>query len=187
MADETKKAESASPATAGGGRKKKTLLIVGILMVLEGVGVFALVHLMRPAPSDAIGMAGGMSAGEGEKGEGEASDPAAVAGEFAEVVIGPSDAVNSRDGRPYVYHVEVTALVRQSKKDTAKMLVEARGATIRDRIDTVLRNADPKILAEPGLETLRRQLKSEFDRIAKDEKLIEEVLITKFLRSRSGL
>jgi flagellar basal body-associated protein FliL len=72
-------------------------------------------------------------------------------------------------------------------KDTCKGLIDARKATIRDRLDTLLRNADPKYLNEPGLETLRRQIKFELDKVFKDEKLVDEILITKFLKSRANL
>lgn len=189
MAEENKKADSAgSAAPAASGSKKKVMIVVGALMLLEGVGVFAVMHLMRPAPATASASEEMHTDGHGdEHGDGHGGGSMAATGEFAEIVIGPSDSVNARDGRAYVYHVEVSALVRVSKKDTAKMLVESRGGTIRDRIDTVLRNAEPKVLSEPGLETLRRQLKSELDKISKDEKLVEEILITRFLKTRSNL
>src|SRR5262245_11736353 len=140
MAEESKKAEAAGGATPPARGKKKLIIIVAALMLLEGVGVFAFVHFMRPTPAAAAGSEGEMAAEEHGDGHGEGHGDSAgsmkMAGDFVEVVIGPSDAVNARDGRPYVYHVEVSALVRQNKKDAVKMLIESRGGTIRDRIDT---------------------------------------------------
>jgi flagellar basal body-associated protein FliL len=66
-------------------------------------------------------------------------------------------------------------------------MLQERKASIEDRITTVIRSADPAHLAEPGLETLKRQFKFELDKITEDETLIRQVLIPKLLQTRSAL
>lgn len=49
--------------------------------------------------------------------------------------------------------------------------------TIKDRLSRIVRSAEPQILQEDGLETIRRQVKFELGRILEDEDKIVEVLI----------
>jgi hypothetical protein len=65
--------------------------------------------------------------------------------------------------------------------------VDARQATICDRVNTVVRRAEPKFLSEPGLETVRRQIKFELDKVFGDEDLIQEVLLPELLQSQAQL
>jgi len=157
-------------------RRTKTFIAVALLMLLEGAGILSVTHFLRPQPATAMA--------ENHEMMGESN---AAVDDALEIQIGAVDAVNSREGRPYVYHFDVSALIHPSQKDACKQFVDARGATIRDRLDTVVRNSDPKFLSEPGLETLRRQIKFELDKISKNEKLFDEILITKFLKTRANL
>jgi flagellar basal body-associated protein FliL len=179
MAEEHKP-PAAPPADAAAPRKSgrgKILIVIAAVMLVEGGVIFAIAHFLRPEPAPA-------AAAEQHGMEGESAMPAI---DYSEIEIAPIDAINTRDGRAFLYHLEVSALVRLMHKDTCKGLIDARKATIRDRLDTLLRNADPKYLNEPGLETLRRQIKFELDKVFKDEKLVDEILITKFLKSRANL
>jgi len=50
-------------------------------------------------------------------------------------------------------------------------------------VTTVIRSADPKFLQEPGLETIRRQIKFELDKVLGDDKIIVDLLIPSLLQS----
>ena len=68
-------------------------------------------------------------------------------------------------------------------KDT----IEARKALITDRIRTIIAQTDPEKLgggSEPGLETLRRQVKYQLDHIV-GEGLIDEVLVPRCIPFRT--
>lgn len=159
-------------------KKKILLLVVGSIMLVEGGLIFGVMKLAGGGPS-------GVEAGEvGEAGaDGEGSDSDAV----KEVSIAETDAYNSRSGRLYLYHLQVSALVEASNQERLETLVEERRGTVLDRINTVIRGADPNHLNEPGLETLRRQIKFELDKIWGDAALIRELLIPQLLQTRSNL
>jgi flagellar basal body-associated protein FliL len=78
-------------------------------------------------------------------------------------------------------------LVASADAERAKQIAEANKARINDRVNVVIRSAEPKDLNEPGLETIKRRLKHELARVMGDEQLIQEILIPEFLQSGSGL
>ena len=65
--------------------------------------------------------------------------------------------------------------------------VKDRGALIKDRVCTIIAQIDPDKLgggSEPGLETLRRQVKYQLDEIV-GEGIIDEVLIPRCIPYRA--
>lgn len=180
MADE---GDLAQPAA----RKSKKFLGAAILvgvMVAEGALIFAAMKVL-----------GGTGAGTAAGGEvapatAEADDPALeldAPADVAEILVAETDAFNNRSGRLHMYHIQVTALVPGEGAEALERLVEQRGGTIKDRINTVIRGADPKHLNEPGLETLRRQIQFELNKITGDDSLVLELLIPELLQSRTSL
>lgn len=162
----------------------KTLIIVGGIMVAEAGLIFGVMKVVGASPADAN--AGEM--GEAVAGEADSSDDQGEgAGAVGEVLLVKTDAYNNRSGRLYIYHIQVSALVEAQHVSALEKLVEERQGTIEDRINTVIRGADPAHLNEPGLETLRRQIKFELDKVSGDPSLLLEVLIPKLLQSRSNL
>jgi flagellar basal body-associated protein FliL len=161
-------AEQTPDTAEKGPGRHKGLLMGGILlgvMLLEGGGIFVAMKLFGSKPAPAIG-AGLM--------EPQGQTPA-----DQELLVVQLKAPNVRTGKLYLYDIEVQAVVEQRNKSQAEALLANRKGTIEDRLAKIIRAADPQHLQEPGLETLRRQVKYELEQIAGQEGLIKEVLIPK--------
>lgn len=179
-----------------GGRKKGKIFLIGLIggvMLIEGVAIFAVTRFMGgPAKVEASvpGLeaddeGGGETAeGEGEKGEGEKAEgkegeggaPKRVPKE-KEIVVASFRAMNDRSGHNIIYDIKVYAQVAGKSADKIQRLFETRKASIEDRMAKVIRAADPQYFKEPGLETLRRQLKHEVDAAIGDANAVQEILI----------
>lgn len=160
-------------------RKLTIILVIGGLMLAEGSLIFGAMKFFGGAPGRAS--AGTALADQAVPTQEGAATP------IAEVLIAELDAYNNLSGRLYVYHLQVSAQVKPEAKKQIEKIIEQRGGTICDRINTVIRGADPKHLNEPGLETMRRQIKFELDKIFGDDSLVLELLIPKLLQSRANL
>jgi flagellar basal body-associated protein FliL len=163
--------------------RSRSWIVVVVLMVLEGVAIFAGTKLLfNPAPAT-------VDAGEtqGEHGEAAHGGQAPSTQEFAEVELTECRPVNRVSGKLITFRMRVSLLVRSSNSERVKTLVEGNKARINDRVNFVIRSAEPSHLNEPALETIKRRLKSELDRILGDETLIHDVLIPEMLPSGPGL
>jgi flagellar basal body-associated protein FliL len=156
-------------------RKIVPIVIVAALLALEGGGIYIGMKLFRanPAPVEAAAA--------------EMSDSDRLRTDTVEVPLASTDTSNNLSGRLYIYHIEVSALVAAAKRDEFTKLVEDKKATIQDRINKVIRGAAPKHLNEPGLETIRRQIQFELNKIFGDDSLVLELLIPKLMQSRTRL
>ncbi len=160
--------------------KRTTILVIGGLMLAEGAMIFGAMKFFGadPAPASAETVSAESDGADSDQGS---------PGEIAEVVIAELDAYNNLSGRLYIYHLQVSAQVNPEQKEKIEALVLERAGTISDRINTVIRGIDPKHLNEPRLETVRRQIKFELDKVFGDDSLILELLIPKLLQSRANL
>ena len=175
MADE-------SPATALSARPGRALpfAVVATLMIGEGVGIYFLAKALNTQPAEAVaGAAVQVGAGNADL---AGSDEA-----LSEVELAECRPNNRMSGKFISLHLRVEASVPTSELERAKALIKAKQARIRDRVNFVIRSAELKHLNEPGLETIRRRFKHEFDRVFSDDKLIREVLITEWQQSSSGV
>ena len=155
-------------------RKLLTLAIVGAIMLLEGVGIFVVVRMTRETPPS-------------EAGE-MAENPDQLLDQMdAELALVECDAINRKSGQSIVVHLSISVRVAAGDQDHAATLIERRQDTLKDRVQMILRSADPQHLNEPNLDTLKRQVKFEVDKILGDDKLVLEVLIPQILQSRSRL
>lgn len=123
---------------------------------------------------------GGESHGEGGDGHGDAK-PATPKDKKRKVELPVADfrAPNKQSGRTFLYDVSIFISVRADAEDKAKAILTDRAATIKDRIRTIIAQSDPEKLgggSEPGLETLRRQIKYQLDEMIGDG-VIDEVLV----------
>jgi flagellar basal body-associated protein FliL len=180
MADERNRDEPAPPAEKAFSDRHRNLLmvcVVGVLMVIEGVGMIVAVKYVGGGPEPAGASDG--STGEGD-GEGAGWIP-----EHTELPVTNLMAFNSQNGRVFVYQMSVYADVEAKSSEKVRELFEARQNTIDDRLSKIIRAADPKYLDEAGLETLRRQFKHELDQVLGDEALIKQVLFPEFSKSRA--
>ena len=181
----------------GGGLLTKTPVMLGGVMMLEALVLFAgFKFLGGNGPKGASGAelvaaeqasgGHGSEAHDGEhgsKGSGGISDP----NKTLEVNVLDFKAPNKQTGRTFLYDVSIFAVAKGEKAEKVKQAVKDREALIKDRIRTIIAQSDPEKLgggSEPGLETLRRQVKYQLDEIV-GEGMIEEVLIPRCIPFRA--
>src|SRR4029079_16580550 len=114
----------------------------------------------------------------GHGGEGAAGGGAIDPNKTVEVAVLDFKAPNKQTGRTFLYDVSIFAMTKGEKADKLKQAVKDRESLIKDRIRTIIAQSDPEKLgggSEPGLETLRRQVKYQLDEIV-GEGMISEVL-----------
>ncbi len=181
MADDaTKAADKKETKDKGPKKSKLPLLIVLGLMIGEGAAVFVVAKMMfGPNPLDPVAAAETAADVEGEGAEAEA----APVDQTAEVDVADCRPSNKASGRLQTYRLRVSALVRAEDAEKVGEMVESNGARIEDRVNYVIRSAEPHHLEEPGLETIKRRMKRELDGILGDEKLILEMLIPELLQA----
>lgn len=161
----------------------KTPVLIGGVMLVEAVVLFAgFKFLMGGSPSTATGATLVEEGhGEGDDGHGGASTGGASTDKsrLVEVPLLDMRAPNKRDGRTFLYQVKIVVVTRAGNEEKVKTLIKEREALIRDRVRTIIAQSDPDRLGggkEPGLETLRRQVKHQLDEII-GEGVVEEVLV----------
>lgn len=96
-------------------------------------------------------------------------------------------APNKMSGRTFLYDISIFALVKGEHADKVQRTLKDREALLKDRVRTIIAQSDPEKLgggSEPGLETLRRQVKYQLDELV-GEGLIEEVLVPKCIPFRT--
>jgi flagellar basal body-associated protein FliL len=118
---------------------------------------------------------------------GEASGESAKPGETrshdkrkkAELTVVDFRAPNKQGGRTFLYDVNICISIRADAEEKTKAILKDNDALIKDRIRTIIAESDPEKLgggSEPGLETLRRQVKYQLDEIVGPD-IIDEVLV----------
>ncbi|MBC8109378.1 MAG: hypothetical protein H7Z14_22530 [Anaerolineae bacterium] len=190
-------AGAAAPAAAGGGiggMLSKTPVLLGGVMIIEAVVLFAGMKFLGGSPKAAAGAevasavdehgdGHGAAAGEhGEKGAGVANNKKSI-----EIEVLSFRAPNKLSGRTFLYDVSIFAVTKTSNEATVKSAIGDRKNLITDRIRTIIAQTDPEKLgggSEPGLETLRRQVKYQLDQIV-GEGLIDEVLVPRCIPFRT--
>ncbi len=173
MADEVAQVES-KPAKSG---RRLAIVIVALLMIGEGAAIYFLTNAISGRPAVA-------GAGEGEEGDGVA---APLESEFVEVKIAQCRPSNRKTGKTITLKLDISVLVDPAERERIEKMVEAKEGRLLDRVNFVIRSADPKHLDEPGLESIKRRLKHEFHKVFGEDELIKEVLLPEVLRSGSGV
>ena len=88
-------------------------------------------------------------------------------------------APNKQGARLFLYDVTIIIQIRAESEEKTKGILTDRAGLIKDRVRTIIAQSDPEKLgggSEPGLETLRRQIKYQLDEIV-GEGVIDEVLV----------
>ena len=182
--------KAAEKKPAGGGLLSKTPVLVGGAMMIEAVVLLAGIWIFRGnKPAAAQAEIAGISK-PGEEGHGEGGT--ATAGpedkkRLVEVAVVDFKALNRRSGHTYVYAVSIVATTKAEFEEQVKKKITDRGSLIKDRVRTIIAESDPDKLgggSEPGLETLRRQVKFQLDEIV-GEGLIDEVLVPQCMPFRT--
>lgn len=143
MADEEKQVEGTeAPAKKSG---KMLPIIVGGLMLVEGVAVFGVVKVLG----------GGAKSADASQVEAEAQAALEAPTEI-ELVKGSFQ--NMQTGRVWEWKVEIFVRVRAKNLDEVKRIQERDAATIKEGVALIFRRAHDRHLREPGLETITRQV-----------------------------
>jgi flagellar basal body-associated protein FliL len=177
-------------AGAGGaaGMLGKTPVLLGGVMLVEAIVLFAGFkflgggHPQQASGSELVTESSG-ERGEGGEGKSGGGDKRKV----MELEVLSFRAPNKLSGRTFLYDVSIYVVAKSENEKRIKETIEARKALITDRIRTIIAQTDPEKLgggSEPGLETLRRQVKYQLDQIVGDG-LIDEVLVPRCIPFRT--
>jgi flagellar basal body-associated protein FliL len=166
----------------------KLPVLLGGVMIIEAAVLFGVFKVMSKGPENAEGaeLHGKTDGAHGEAG-GEHGEGADAVPDQVELLAVEFRAPNKRTGRTFLYDVAIFVSVKGEKMEEAKKLLEQRKALITDRVRTIIAQSDPEKLgggSEPGLETLRRQVKFQLDEIL-GEGMIEEVLVPRCIPFRT--
>lgn len=192
-----KKAEAAAPAAAApegagghgdakpkakGGLLTKLPVLLGGVMLIEGAVLFAGFKMFgaKPASADAAALATDGTGAAGDKGTGKK-------GKTVELPVGDYKALNRANGRTFLYDISIYVAVKADNQQKVTDAFNDAKALIEDRIRTIIAESDPDKLgggSEPGLETLRRQIKYQLDRVVGDG-IVDEVLIPRCIPFRT--
>jgi flagellar basal body-associated protein FliL len=184
---EAKPSEDGKPAKGGiVGLLTKLPVLIGGVMVLEAVALFVVFKMMSGGPAAAD--AHGVDPHGIEDPHADAEAEGLYSANLVEVPVDSFRAYNNTSGTTYLYDVDISIQVKPDVKEKVEAKLAASTALVRDRMNQIIRSIDPQKLngsAEPGLETLRRQVKYQLDLIIGDG-LIEEVLVPRCLPYRAN-
>lgn len=181
-----------APGKAAGGAAgllSKTPVLLGGVMLIEAVVLFAGFKFLGGGAPHAAGAAEVSDAGEGEghgEGKGKSGGGADQKKKTVEVPVVDFRATNKISGRTLLFDVSIFAVVKGDNEERVKNTIKDREALIKDRVRTIIAQSDPEKLgggSEPGLETLRRQVKYQLDEIV-GEGMIDEVLVPRCIPFR---
>ncbi|MDB5320983.1 MAG: hypothetical protein JWN40_2614 [Phycisphaerales bacterium] len=206
MSDKPKKEPEAAPAPANdkadaakkgaGGLMSKTPVLLGLVMVLEAVVLFAGFKFLGGGPKPATAVELSHEEGGSEEPKTDAhGNPIPDSGKkkpsdkdrAVELTVVDFKAPNTQNGRRYIYDVSIFVSVKGEFETKVKDRIKDRDALIKDRMRTIIGQMDPEKLgggSEPGLETLRRQVKSQLEIIIGDG-MIDEVLVPRCIPFRA--
>jgi flagellar basal body-associated protein FliL len=94
---------------------------------------------------------------------------------------------NKQNGHTFLYDIQIYLSCKKDAAEKVKPMIAEHEALIQDRVRTIIAQSDPDKLgggSEPGLETLRRQVKYQLDEIVGDG-LIDDVLIPRCIPFRT--
>ncbi len=189
-------AEKTEGAKKGaGGLLAKTPVLLGLVMVLEAVVLFAGFKFLGGGPKAASAVELAHDEGGSEEPKTDAhGNPIPDSGKkkldkdhAVELTVVDFKAPNTQNGRRYIYDVSIFVSVKGEFEAKVKDRIKDRDALIRDRMRTIIGQMDPEKLgggSEPGLETLRRQVKSQLEIIIGDG-MIDEVLVPRCIPFRA--
>jgi flagellar basal body-associated protein FliL len=198
-----KGADKGKDAAKGGagGLLAKTPVLLGGVMILEAAVLFAGFKFLGSAPKAASGAdititedgSHGDDQAKSDDGHGKTDAHGKGAStktsskKTVEVQVIDFRAPNRQTGRPFLYDVTIFAVTKGEHQEHVETTIKERGALIKDRLRTIIAQSDPEKLgggSEPGLETLRRQVKYQLDDII-GEGMIDEVLVPRCIPIRA--
>jgi flagellar basal body-associated protein FliL len=180
-----KKGEAKPAASGGGGLMGKTPVLVGAVMLIEAVVLFAGFKFLGGGAHNANGA--DLTTQATKTADGDKSATASAQDDTLEIPLLDMKFPNKISGRTFLYDVSIFVSVKSTHADAVKKIIADRDALIKDRVRTIIAQSDPEKLgggSEPGLETLRRQVKYQLDEIC-GEGMVEDVLIPRCIPYRA--
>jgi flagellar basal body-associated protein FliL len=183
-------AAAEKPAAKGGGIGAiltKTPVLLGGVMLIEAVVLFVgFKFLAGSAPKTAAGadLVQAAKTDGSTVGKDGATTDASVP---AEVTLVDFKALNKLSGHSFLYDVSIDVTTKPEFQDRVTAAIKDHDALIKDRIRTIIAELDPEKLggaSEPGLETLKRQVKFQLDQIL-GEGLVDDVLVSRCIPIRT--
>jgi flagellar basal body-associated protein FliL len=141
----------------------KTIIVIAAVVLMEGGTIVLLKSSHTPQPV-------------------EASDPIVEVQESpnsgsAEIALADGSVDNYVSGRSFIrVTLEVSAKVKKENQAKLTELVTAHKTEIRDRVRYLVSSSQPEDLKDPKLQVVKRQVKSDMEKIV-GEGLIEDVLL----------
>lgn len=166
-------AETTTPPRKGSG-KMMTIGIVGGVMIVEAVAIFLCMKMLGTNPDPTLGVEPAMS---------PTTNPWE---EIREVEVAKLRVPNSMGTRTMLYNVRVVVRVHYEDYERVEEFFAGRKGTVEDAISRVVRSAEERHLAEPGLETLKRLVRHELNTLLGEDGLIEQVLIPECMPIPAG-
>ena len=170
MADEEKQAETTEEA-----KKKSPLLlvgVVGVMMLVEAVGVYALVTMTGPKSIEA--------SVDIDTAVDESERP-------VEVLLVEDRFINISTGRVWQWSATVHLKLKNKHLEKVQGEMEKRQAEISEGVAEIIAGAKDRHLREPSKETVKRQImafaSTVFGEDADGEPLIDQVVISRWLPS----
>ena len=181
------KKDTKGAKAAGQGLLAKTPVLMGGVMLIEAIVLFAgFKFLGAGAPAaDAANVAHLDT--EASPGGADGKTPAVDKRKTVEISVLDFKAPNKLSGRTFLYDVSIYLVTKHDFAEQVRQTIKDREALIKDRVRTIIAQSDPEKLgggSEPGLETLRRQVKYQLDEIIGDE-MISEVLVPRCIPFRT--
>ena len=182
-----KEAPAAAHGGGGGGFLTKMPVLLGGVMIIEAVVLFAGFKFLGGAPRTAAGAELALQTTGDGKSDGKDDAKSTDDKSTVEIQVVDFRAPNKLSGRTFLYDVSIFLVAKAEYQDKIKETISSRDALIKDRIRTIIAQSDPDKLgggSEPGLETLRRQVKYQLDEIVGDG-MVDEVLVPRCIPFRT--
>jgi flagellar basal body-associated protein FliL len=202
MAEKPPKKEAAEPPAGDKAAPKakkgiaalltKTPVMLGGVMIIEFVVLvagFKIIAGGQPKTANGADLVQPGGGGEGDAKEGATKGEASTEDKnrMVEIELVEFKALNKLSGHSFLYDVSMYITVKPDSEKRVTDEIKDKDALIKDRVRTIIAEMDPEKLgggAEPGLETLRRQVKFQLDEIL-GEGLVEEVLVPRCIPFRT--
>jgi flagellar basal body-associated protein FliL len=173
----------------GGGLFGKMPVLLGMVMILEAVVLFAGFKFLGAGAKPA--QAADLLADSGSDGKSDGKDgdkSAAAIDKKKPVVIKVTEfkAPNKKSGNSLLFDLKICVVAKSEYQKQIEDAIADKEPLIQDRVRTIVAESDPEKLsggAEPGLETFRRQVKYQLDEIIGDG-MIDEVLVPRMIPFR---
>lgn len=183
-AEAPKEEKAAAKGGGAAGLLTKTPILLGGVMLIEAVVLFGGFKFLNGGAPRA---ANGADLVDGDKAAGDSSQPTTQdANAPVEINLVDFKALNKLSGHAFLYDVRIDVTAKAEFADRVTQEIKDRQDLIQDRVRTIIAELDPDKLgggSEPGLETLKRQVKYQLDQMLGDG-LVDEVLVPRCIPLR---